>query len=571
MASATLVIRILADATQAARGMQQASGTAGKLGAGLNKAAIPALAMVAGLGHAAKAAADDQKAQLLLANALHKSAGATDAQVASTEDWISKTAFATGVADDQLRPAMSTLARATGDVTAAQGAMATVLDVSAATGKDVETVAAAMAKAYAGNTTALGKMVPGIDKGVLATKDMTKITAELARTMGGSAAVQANSAAGQYERFKLALQETEESIGAALLPTLSTLGGVLRQGATWAAQHAGAMATIVKVVGALAAAVLAAKVGLVAYNIVQGITAGLTATSTAAIEGQSLAMVTYAARMAIVKTAQLAARTATLLWTAAQWLLNAALTANPIGLIIALVAALVIAIVIAYKKSQTFRNIVQGAWRGIQAAAQFVWNNVLKPIFKFIIAYYQALWTVAQRAAALVVAAWNGMKAGLLAAWNWIKRNVIDKLVQAFRNAQSSAQTMRNVIAGVWTAIKNAISNAWTTIKGIFDRFVGAIQNVISWLKKISIPSAVSGLLGKIGIRATAAPAVAAPVATARGARATTTTTVQSRQSAAPIVVNVILDGKRVGGYVDRLITSRLDAEGARLAAGAWA
>lgn len=61
-----------------------------------------------------------------------------------------------------------------------------------------------------------------------------------------------------------------------------------------------------------------------------------------------------------VRTAAVTAATAA--YTAAQWLLNAALTANPIGLVIAAIALLVAGIVVAYKRSETFRNVIHTVW-----------------------------------------------------------------------------------------------------------------------------------------------------------------------------------------------------------------
>jgi len=569
VAAATLRINIIADASKAQQTMNQSATSAQKFGGALTKAALPAAAVVAGLGLMAKAAADDAQGQALLAHSLQRTAGATDAQVASIEDWISQTTLATGVADDQLRPAMATLARATGDVTTAQQAMGLALDISAATGKDVEAVSAALAKGYAGNTTALGKLVPGLDKGVLATKDMTKVTAELARLTGGAAAAKANTAAGQYERMKVAISETQESIGAALLPALSQLVGMLRGAATWAANNAGAMGTIVKVIGALAAAVLVAKAGLIAYNVVTGISAGLQATSAAAVEGNTIALIAYGVQTAVV-------RTATALWTAAQWLLNAALSANPIGLIILAVVALVAAIVIAYKKSATFRNIVAGAWNAIKVAALFVWNNVLRPIFKGLVAYYSMLWTAAQVAARLIVSAWNAIRNGISAVWRWIKANVIDRWVQGFTLIIAAAQRALDRVRSIWNAIKQAIANAWAGIRSIFDQIIGKVKSVVDWFGKIKLPSAVTSVLGKLGVAGfkAAPPVTVVPSVGPRAVRGTAASTagrLPARGDVTPVVVNIILDGKRVGGYVDKVITARLNDEGARLAAGAWA
>src|SRR5688572_10113358 len=53
-------------------------------------------------------------------------------------------------------------------------------------------------------------------------------------------------------------------------------------------------------------------------------------------------------------------------WAAMQWLLNAAMTANPIGLVVVGIAALTAGVIIAYKKSETFRNGVNAAWAALK-------------------------------------------------------------------------------------------------------------------------------------------------------------------------------------------------------------
>src|SRR4051812_46728125 len=78
-----------------------------------------------------------------------------------------------------------------------------------------------------------------------------------------------------------------------------------------------------------------------------------------------------------------ASRAAMLVATAAQWAWNAALNANPIGLIVLLIAGLVAAFVYAWNNSETFRSIVMAVWEGIQTGAKFMWENVLKPVFEF--------------------------------------------------------------------------------------------------------------------------------------------------------------------------------------------
>lgn len=490
--STTLTIRILADASQAAKTMQGAGSDAGKLATGMKRSALPAAAVVAGLGAMGKSAAEDAHGQAMLAQSLKQSAGATDQQVSALEEWISKTALATGVADDQLRPALSTIARSTGDVSTAQGAMGAVLDTAAATGKDTQTVAAALAKAYGGNTAALGKLVPGMDKAVLKSGDMNAIMDELAKKTGGAAAAAAETATGKWQRSTVAFDEAKESIGAGLLPVMQTLSGYLATFGEWAAKNAGLVSTLAIGIGILAGVVLLTNAAMTAYNaatVISGILTKLFSTEANAAGKQGLIV-----------------RAATLAWAGAQWVLNAALSANPLTLIVLAVIALIAVFIIAYKKSETFRKIVQAAFAGIKAAAvavargaaaawdalktallavwDFIKNYVLAPLVE----YFKFVYRTAKRAVELVLKAWSGLKEGMKAVYEWLKQNVIDPLVK------------------------------------VFDRVVDAVQKVLDWIGKIKIPGPLKKLIGmgKAVFSSTQSGTTIAPAPTVRGRRAGT-------------------------------------------------
>ena len=170
-----------------------------------------------------KAAIEDEAAQLRLANALKNVTGATEAQISAVEQQILKTSLATGVADDQLRPALQRLATATGSVTKAQDLLTLALDVSAATGKSVETVSNALGKAYEGNTSSLSRLGIGLSTAEIKTLGLEGTVKQLANTFGGAATVQANTFEGQIQRLRVGFDEAKESVGAALLPTLQRL------------------------------------------------------------------------------------------------------------------------------------------------------------------------------------------------------------------------------------------------------------------------------------------------------------------------------------------------------------
>ena len=192
----------------------------GKIAAAAFAAAAAAAAAYAGklAIEGVKAAIEDEAAQNRLANALKNVTGATEDQIASVENQISKLSLANGVADDKLRPAYQRLATATGDLSKASGALTLALDISAATGKDVEAVSNALGKAYEGNTTALARLGIGMSTAEIKTLGLDGTMQQLAKTFGGAATVQANTLEGQIARLKVGFDEAKESVGTALLP-----------------------------------------------------------------------------------------------------------------------------------------------------------------------------------------------------------------------------------------------------------------------------------------------------------------------------------------------------------------
>ena len=174
-----------------------------------------------------KAAIEDEQAQLRLANALREATGATDAQIKATEDMILQTSLATGVADDQLRPAFQRLAVSTKDTTKAQELLNLALDISKGRGLELEQVANALGRAQDGNTTALGRLGLGLSKAELSTLSFTEVQAKLSDLYGGAAAANAETFQGKIDRLKVGFDEAKESLGVALLPQVERFIGFL--------------------------------------------------------------------------------------------------------------------------------------------------------------------------------------------------------------------------------------------------------------------------------------------------------------------------------------------------------
>jgi len=211
-------------ANAAEKQMGKASKSIDKVGAGMTKFGAAGLAAAgtlgAGLFKLAQGAIDDQKAQALLAQQMKTTTGATNAQVAAVENLIDQTARATGVVDDELRPAFATLLRATKDVTEAQGLRQTALNISAGTGRDLGAVTQALSRAATGNVTALTRLGVPLDANAKKTKDFDAIIGSLNKTFAGAAATAADTYAGKLARTKVALSEAGEEIGTAFIPVV---------------------------------------------------------------------------------------------------------------------------------------------------------------------------------------------------------------------------------------------------------------------------------------------------------------------------------------------------------------
>jgi len=230
-----LTLKLLADVDNFTKNLNKADNDVSTFGdkisdfgkkAGLAFAAAGAAA-VAYAGKLAidgvKSAIADAAAQEKLALTLKNVTGATEAQIAATEDYITKTSLAFGVTDDELRPSLERLARATGNLQKAQELQTVAIDVAAGSGKSLEAVTNAMAKAAEGNTASLAKLGIGLTSAQLKTMSMEQITAKLADTFENQASVKADTFAGKMARLQIAFDEGKETVGAFILDAITPM------------------------------------------------------------------------------------------------------------------------------------------------------------------------------------------------------------------------------------------------------------------------------------------------------------------------------------------------------------
>ena len=200
-------------------GLEGAAAALGKRLAG----ALSVYAIVDFAKKSIEAFAKDQAAAKALELQLQNTGNAF--ATADVEYFIQKTQKLTGVLDDNLRPAFQTLLTSSQSVIDSQKALAVALDISAATGKPLEEVSAALAKGYTGQTTAIQRLGVGIDDTTLKSGNMNKILGELQSKFSGQAQTRVKTFAGQIDQLKVAANDASEIIGKSLVDSITKLAG----------------------------------------------------------------------------------------------------------------------------------------------------------------------------------------------------------------------------------------------------------------------------------------------------------------------------------------------------------
>lgn len=477
-------IAVLANAAQARRELGTIETTASRLQTNFSKLKIPAAAALGAIGLGAKnaigAASDLAETQNKSSIIFGKNAGDMDkwASGAAKNMGLSKQAAletASGFGD------MFSQLGFAGDqaATMSKGVVGLSADLGSFNNLPTEDVSQRIAAAFRGEYDSLQQLIPNINAarvereamaatGKKSAADLTaqeKATATLAIVQKDGARAQgdfARTSAGAANSAKIAAasaQDLSANLGTALLPAYTA---VLQKVVGFVAalnEHQGAVKVVVGVVAGLAAAVLAVSAAQTIANTVMAITRGV--------------MIAY---------------------TAVQWALNAAMAANPIGLIVLAIVALVAVLVLAYKKSETFRNIVNGALRGVLAAARAVWSGIKAAavaVWSFITAYIRTQIALAKAVIRGVVAVaravWNAIKAAASAAFRGVK--VVITSVRTTAVAVWSA--IKSKATAVWTAIKTAVSNAISSAKTKLGELRTKAAEIVTRIKSVFSPGAL--------------------------------------------------------------------------------
>jgi phage-related protein len=264
-----------------------------------------------------------------------------------------------------------------------------------------------------------------------------------------------------------------------LLPVFSTLTGFVKDPA------------FLLLAGTIGGIVLAVKAWGVAQNIANGVikaAAEVQRLYTLAVNSTILANARAAIGFIAEKVALVASSIATGVATAAQWLLNIALDANPVGLIILAIAALVAAFVLAYQHSDTFRKIVQGALHAVAAAFVFLWDGA-KAVFGWLVDHWKLVLSIITgpigAIIGFVVSHWDTIRATIVNGFNAVV-NFFSSIPGKFLAAGQAI--MQGLVNGIDAGLN------W-----VRDKVRGLGNLIPDWLKSVLGISSPSKVMADVG------------------------------------------------------------------------
>lgn len=292
-----------------------------------------------------------------------------------------------------------------------------------------------------------------------------KIMATLSDRVKGQAAAYGDTLKGKIDSAKASLEGMGETIGGALIPVVSNMAKAGEELFTWLTKNQGVMITLGVVLGTVAGA-------LVAVYVAQKV---------------------WTAFQAIAKAASLA-------WAAAQWIVNAAMDANPVMIIVLAIIALIAIIVLLITHWKQVSDFLVSTWQHVasffvtvgQAIAKW-WTGLWNSIVNFVTGLWKTVttWVVNEftglllgmRAIGVAISAWwNSLWASvnsfIASVWSAIVNGVaafLGWVVNAFLN-----WTVFGIIISHWSAISSFFVGLWNGIVSFISGALNAITGTIS-------------------------------------------------------------------------------------------
>ena len=427
-------------------------------------------------------------------------------------DYAQATSLGKGIDEDSIKVVQAKLLTFKNIATSA-GDMGGMFDRATMAAQDLASAGFGSAES---NATALGKAMNDPVKGIMALarsgvtfteseKDMVKAMVEagdlagaqelvmkaIETQVGGTAAATSTAA----DRMGQSWENLSETLGLMLIPALETLADIGAAAFSWIADNIGWLLPLAGIITGIA-------VAMAIYNGVMAFSTGIATAYAAASYG--VAGATYAAGLAQkigalayaimnsavvqntialfaneslttkTKLAIIASTIATQAATAAQWLWNAALNANPIGIIIIAIIGLVAALVWFFTQTELGKQVWENITQAIGTAINWLWTQVIQPVVNWI------------------VEAWNWLGSAIAAMYEDFIKPIFEAIGAIFQWIWDTIihpyVSMILLIIGLWAALFTWLWNdvLQPGLKALGDAFValyeGFIKPAIDWI-----------------------------------------------------------------------------------------
>jgi len=225
-------VKITGDSKSAEQAFENLKEKSHKLGTALKAGLVAAGAAVGAFAvemkKAVQAAAEQEKAELTLAQAMKHHGTYTEAAFNSLREFASERQKLTKYSDELTLSNLRLLQTFGMDTETMKKAMVAAQDLASAKGIDLTTAVNLLGKAYAGNTTMMTRYGIVLDQNRLKTEGFTYVLEEMQKHFGGAAQAEADTYTGRLEQMKNAFGELQEVIGFAILPALKDMVSSLR-------------------------------------------------------------------------------------------------------------------------------------------------------------------------------------------------------------------------------------------------------------------------------------------------------------------------------------------------------
>jgi len=467
-------------------GLEAAGGKADNTGRKLG--AVGGVALASGLALQTMASGDVEAANKL-ENAITNTGRSID-DYAGRIDGAVESSVRFGITDGDVKDALAKLTDATRDPTKALDDLALAHDLAAAKSISLSEAATIIGKTHNGSTKVFKEFGVVVTENADGTKNLDGALADLAATLSGRAEAKADSFGGKMRELRAAADNAASGFAENYGPAVTAAGAALS-----------GLGVILELVKGKQIAETAAKVAdtvATAANTAAKSIANSTAVVWIGVKALELAAWVRSAAAAAAATVALvahsvAARGAALaagVVTAAQWLWNAALNANPIGLIIIAIAAFVAAILWLWNNVDWFRNGVTAAWEAIKTGWTWLWDNAIQPGIQAMGAAFTWLWNNAiAPAVRFILGGFAQVTDGFAAMLEMLGN------VPGFEWAKTAAEKMRG-----------AAAQARSLAAGINEIKDKSVTVSVSYRVTGSIQAAQDRRLGVAGTRAAGGP-----------------------------------------------------------------